>query len=221
MRVLSAVVVGLMLAVFVVGVSLFPMLHPTFTRVLSQRYSLVAQSGLPQQRVLAIAEQVRDYVLDVDAPPLPQTVDGRPGFDATAVSHLNDVRRVIDVEQSVTGVLAAVLAVWIGLAIARRRLSAIGEAFFAGAACCVLLVVLGGLAGTMNFDNFFAWFHGLFFAAGTWQFPANALLIEVFPEDFWMACGVVWAGLILFGGLVLGVFGMAIRGAQARALVTD
>lgn len=221
MRAFSAVVVGLALAVLVVGVALYPMLHPTFTRVLSQRYSLVSQSGLPQERVLSIAEQVRHYVVDANAEPLPATVDGRPGFDASAVSHLNDVRRVVDTAQLITGLLAAVLAVWIGVEIARRRFSAIEHALFAAAGWCVLIVVLGALVGTMDFEGFFAWFHGLFFAAGTWQFPANALLIEVFPEDFWMACGVLWGALVLLGGLALGGAGLAIRGVQTRGPETD
>ena len=56
----------------------------------------------------------------------------------------------------------------------------------------------------MNFERFFAWFHGLFFSAGTWEFPADSLLIEVFPEGFWVAAGSTWGALVMLGGVASG-----------------
>jgi integral membrane protein (TIGR01906 family) len=213
-----AIVSGLGLAFFVVGLALLPMLHPTYTKLLSQRYSLVAQTGLSQTRVLAVAEQVRRFVTDADANSLPATVDGRPGFDRQAVSHLRDVANVLDGAQTATGVLAALVAAWLGVLTARRRFRDISLGLMVGGGFCVLFVVLGALAGTMNFDALFTWFHGLFFAAGTWQFPADALLIEVFPEGFWVAAGATWAGLILLGGVVLGFGGWLVRSAETHPM---
>ena len=216
MRALSAFAAGLGLALLVVGVALYPMMHPTFTKLLSQRYSLVAQSGLSQPRILSIAEQVREFVVDGDMNSLPATVDGRQGFDAGAVSHLRDVRRVLDGARLVTGVLAALMAVWLGTEIVRRRFSAIAEGLFVGAGVSVLLVVLAVMAGSVSFDAFFAWFHGLFFSAGTWQFAENSLLIEVFPEGFWIASGVIWGLEVIVGAVIFGVAGWLVRGVQTR-----
>lgn len=223
MRIGSAIVAGLALALFVAGLALLPMLHPTYTKLLAQRYSLVAQTGLSQSRVLSVAEQVRRFVTDADANSLPAAVDGRPGFDRQAVSHLRDVANVLGGARTVTGVLAALVASWLGVLTARRRFRDISLGLMAGGGFCLLLVVLGALAGTMNFDALFTWFHGLFFAAGTWQFPADSLLIEVFPEGFWMAAGATWAGLILLGGAVLGLGGWLVRGAEThpRARLAD
>jgi integral membrane protein (TIGR01906 family) len=217
-RVATAIVAGLALALLVVGLSLYPMLHPTYTKLLSQRYSQVAESGLTQSRVLFIAEQVREFVADGDVSSLPATVDGRPGFDEAAVSHLRDVRKVLDGARTFTGVLAALVVVWLGIEIARRRFAVISSAMIAGAAWCLVIVVLGGVAGTMNFEALFTWFHGLFFSAGTWQFAADSLLIEVFPEGFWIAAGVTWGALILVGAGVLGVGGWLMRGAETHPL---
>ena len=217
MRVASAIAVGLMFALLVVGLALYPMLHPRYTQLLSQRYSLVSQTGLAPARVLAVAEQVRDFVADSDGEKLPATVDGRAGFDSAAVSHLLDVRKVIRGAKTFIGVLAALTAAWLGVQIARRRFSNIWLALFAGAGFCALIVVLGALAGTLNFEALFAWFHGLFFSAGTWEFPADALLIEVFPEGFWMAAGLTWGALILLGGVLLGASGWLLRGAETKA----
>ena len=216
MRIAKALASGLVLALFVVGLALYPLLHPTVTKLLSQRYSLVAEIGLPQHRVLQLAEQVRDFVSGSDADALPTTVEGRPGFDAAATSHLRDVHNVLGAARTATGWLAALVVVGLGVQIARRRFSAISDAMLAGGAVCVLLVVLAALAGTLDFDSFFAWFHGLFFSAGTWEFPADALLIQLFPEGFWMAAGLSWAGLVLLGGIVMAVAGRLVRDADSR-----
>ena len=74
-----------------------------------------------------------------------------------------------------------------------------------------VIVVLGAVAGLLNFDALFTWFHGLFFAAGTWEFPADSLLIEVFPEPFWSTAAAVWAGLVLLGAGILAVAGGFVR----------
>jgi integral membrane protein (TIGR01906 family) len=217
-RVVEALVAGMALALLVVGLALYPMLHPAFTNLVSQRYSLVAQSGLPAARVLSTAEQVRAFVADDGVDRLPATVDGRPGFDAPAVSHLRDVRRALAGAHTFTGVLAALVAVWLGVLIARRRFSAISDALISGAGLCMLLVAVAALAGVTDFEALFTWFHGLFFSAGTWEFPAESLLIEVFPEGFWMAAGLTWAGIVLLGGAVLGVSGWLVRGASTAVL---
>jgi integral membrane protein (TIGR01906 family) len=210
-RVVTTLLVGLALAVLVVGVTLYPLLHPTFTRVLSERYSLVQEAGISQTSMLSAAEKVREFVADGDVASLPATVDARAGFDAAAVSHLRDVQTVVSGARTVTGLLAAILVVWLGWELWRQRLDRIAPALLAGAGFCVAIVVLGAVAGIVNFDVLFERFHGLFFSAGTWQFPADSLLIQAFPEQFWSTAAAVWAGLILLGGALLATAGMLVR----------
>lgn len=210
-RILTTLLVGAMLAVLVVGVSLYPMLHPAFTRLLVERYSSAKSAGISEASMLASAEKVRQFVADGDVADLPATVDGRPGFDAAAVSHLRDVGHVVSGARILTGVLAAVIVLWLAFELSRRRFDRIAPALFAGAAFCVVVVILGAVAGTLNFDSLFEWFHGIFFAPGTWQFPADSLLIEAFPEPFWSTAAAVWAGLILLGGAVLAAAGALVR----------
>lgn len=217
MRLMTALIVGLALALLVVGLALIPLLHPTFTRLLVQRYSETAQSGLTQTQMLHYAEQVRGFVAGGGADSLPATVDGRLGFDTAAVSHLRDVRRVLGGAHTFTGILAALLVVWLGVATARKRFATIAWALLAGAGFCLLFVVLGALAGALDFDALFRWFHGLFFSAGTWEFPSDSLLIELFPEGFWVSAGATWAGLVAVGGVLLGISGWVVRGAEMHA----
>ena len=210
-RALTTLLVGVMLAVLVAGISLYPMLHPTFTRLLVERYSLAQEAGISRTSMAATAEQVRRSVADGDVADLPATVDGRPGFDAASVSHLRDVGRVVSGARVLTGVLAAVIVLWLGFELSRRRFDWIAPALFAGAAFCVIIVIAGAVAGTMSFDSLFTWFYGLFFAAGTWEFPADSLLIEAFPEPFWSTAAAVWAGLILLGAAILATAGALVR----------
>lgn len=217
MRSATTIVAGLALALLVVGLALLPLLHPKVTQLLAQRYSRVAESGLSQERVLHTAERVRHFVADGDSAILPATVDGRPGFDAASISHLRDVRAVIDRARVFTGVLAALVAVWLGVQISRRRFERISAALLWGAGLCIGIVLAGMLAGLVDFGSLFTWFHGLFFSAGTWSFSADSLIIEVFPGEFWIAAGVSWGLLVGIGGALLGVAGWLTRGVSARS----
>lgn len=211
-RVAESAVVGMALAVLVVGLALFPLTQPAFTRIVAGRYALAQEAGLTRSQMLSTAEQVRRFVVGGDAgSTLPATVAGRAGFDAAAVSHLVDVRRVIRGAQIVTGVLAALVAAWVAVGIARKRTHRIASAMRVAAVALVVFVLIAVLVGFADFEWLFTQFHGLFFAAGTWEFPADSLLILVFPETFWATAGATWAALMLLGAAALGVGARFVR----------
>jgi integral membrane protein (TIGR01906 family) len=175
---------------------------PWFTRALSTRHSLGIEAGLPQERMVQIAEDVRAFVTGGGGT-LPSRVDERDAFDASAVSHLVDVAAVISGAARVTFMCAALTLVWLLVSLRRRRFTELADGLRAGAVLSLAFVVLAGLAGTADFDAFFSAFHGVFFSEGTWTFPYDSLLIQLFPEPFWMIAGVSWAVLVaLFGGLM-------------------
>ena len=198
-------------ALFLIGVSAIALTAPAFTHIVASKTSLAEQAGLPLPRMLQIAEQVRVFVVDADSPPLPVAVDGRPGFDAAATSHLADVHRALEGARVVTGVLAAVLAVVIGVEVARKSTDRIADALFAAAIASAVLVALAVLAATVNFDAFFSAFHGLFFKAGTWEFPSDSLLIQTFPEPFWIVAGAAWGALVALGASAMSAVGWSLR----------
>ncbi len=216
MRRAWSVLIGLALAVLVVGLALALLTQPLFTRTLSERFSLAEEAGLSRGRMLDVAEQVRVFVTDRGSPALPDVVDGRPGFDAPSVSHLADVRRVIAGARLLTWVLAIVLAVALAVAVARRRLDEVARALRAGAVWCAAFVLLTVVAGLFDFDALFSSFHGVFFAEGTWTFAPDSLLIQTFPEPFWATAAAVWAGLVLLGSALLALGARALRASQAE-----
>lgn len=206
-------VVGVCLAVLALGIALLPLLTPTFTATLSARYSLVEESGLTAQRIAHVAEQVRAFVVGGGAGSLPATVDGRPGFDEAAVSHLADVATVIAWARLATGIVACVVFAWVAWALLGKRLGEVATALRVGAILTLAMLVLAVAAAFVDFEAVFSAFHGLFFAAGTWTFSYDSLLIQVFPEPFWMWSGLAWGAA---SALVAGVY-LLLAGVASRA----
>lgn len=221
MRSVSAWIVGLSLAIVVAGATVLPLTVPLFTRTLAARFSLAEEAGLSPQRMLQVAEQVRAFVVDSRGDTLPATVDGRAGFDAAAVSHLVDVRKVIGDARLVTGLIALVVIAWIAVQLGRGGASRVAGALRAGAVLTVVLVAVAAVAAFSDFESFFTAFHQLFFRSGTWTFPYDSLLIETFPEPFWASCGAAWAGLMVLGAGVLAGLGMGLERSAGKATLKD
>jgi integral membrane protein (TIGR01906 family) len=210
-RVVVTGIAGLLLAVMIVGVALLPTLHPALTANLVQRYSSAKDAGLSEARMLELAEQVRGFVTDGHPDTLPSRVDGRSGFDRSAVSHLRDVRGVLLAARALTGVLALVAVVWMAVAVSRKRLTELSSALLWACGFTLGTMAVAGTAATVDFERTFSFFHRLFFSAGTWSFPQGTLLIQLFPAEFWSAMGAIWGGLAVALGLALGVTGWLLR----------
>ncbi len=215
MRHLAVLVAAIGLALFAVGLSLMPLQTPGFTRTLSARYSHAAEAGLSRQRMLEVAESVRAYVVDGRGK-LPATVEGRPGFETEAVSHLDDVRRVLTAVRVLVLLLGIMLAA-AGLAAWRTGFRReVVQAFAAGAVATIAVPLVATAVALLDFPRFFASFHSIFFAQGTWTFPSESLLIRAFPESFWMASGLAWAFLTLACSASYAVCAASVRRLSAE-----
>lgn len=129
-------------------------------------------------------------------------------LDAEALSHLDDVYRVVVVARAVligVAVLAVAACVFVALRAGARKLG--GVLVAAGAGVLVVFALLAAWV-LVDFNGFFAAFHSLFFADGTWTFSYESLLITMYPPAFWMGMGGVWlattAGLSILA-LVIGI----------------
>ncbi|MBI5231855.1 MAG: DUF1461 domain-containing protein [Coriobacteriales bacterium] len=205
MRRVETALVAVALALTAAGLALIPLTSQWFTAQLSARFSQPAVVGIDQAKAAGLAEAARSHVSDFVPAELPRSVDGRSGFDETSVSHLTDVRRVISGARLAAGLLAGALTLWMALCTARGDYGRIARGLRAGAWACFGLVAAAAVFATVSFDAFFAWFHSLFFAPGTWVFPSDSLLIALFPQGFWIAAGIAWGALVLLtgGALVL------------------
>lgn len=109
-----------------------------------------------------------------------------------AVSHLDDVFGVVQAAK--WWLLAAVVAACVGCtATAFRGGKRLLGRVLAGAGVFVLTAfALLAAWVAIDFDGFFAQFHSLFFAAGTWTFSWDSLLICMYPPEFWVGMGAIW-----------------------------
>lgn len=113
-------------------------------------------------------------------------------LDAAVIAHLDDVNEVVGrFFMPLLGV--AMIAAFCLMGMLRMYGSTpVGRALlWAGAAALVLSAVLG-IWALVGFDGLFAGLHAVFFADGTWVFPADSLLIRMYPGSFWAGMAMVW-----------------------------
>lgn len=208
--------VAVVWAALVIGSAVMALTVPVYTSAMTQALKVPETADLPAADVVRLSAQVRSLVADSTYTPLPSEWNGTTAFDAGAVSHLLDVRTVLSVARLATGVSALLLALYVSWGIARRRLSVLASGLRAAAALLVFCVVAAVVVAFSDFESLFAVFHGLFFASGTWTFPADSLLIRLFPERFWVASGAAWGALVLVGAAALFVAARLLRATAAR-----
>ncbi|MDO8846913.1 MAG: DUF1461 domain-containing protein [Coriobacteriia bacterium] len=204
----EAALAAILLAITAIGVALLPVTTAPCVRAIVLAVDSASLTGLGEDATIEAAEAVRVFVLEADAPALPETIAGAPAFDEAAVSHLVDVRDVLLPARGLTFVLLVLAVMW---AVLRARTAdgrrVVGSGLRGAALLLAIGAVLSVLVGTVDFGSFFSWFHSLFFEPGTWTFPENALLIRVFPIAFWVSAGALWGVLVLMSALMLFIVG--------------
>ena len=85
-----------------------------------------------------------------------------------------------------------------------HEISALRGALLGGAGVTLVILVAIVTYLSLDFNDFFVQFHGVFFAAGTWTFLFTDSFIRLFPEKFWED-----AFTIIGGGAVLEALAIA------------
>ncbi len=189
------------------GVALSVVLMPWFTEFVAPATGATELTGYSAAQVRELALSVRNFVTSPNAPDLPATVRGQPGFGSTEVEHLVDVRGVFTGARIATIIATFALAALAAESVAAGRLRDVSRGMRMGGR--IILVACGAalVAGAIDFDSLFAALHSVFFRAGTWTFPADSLMIRLFPLQFWVAAGAAWGALTVIAALVLIVAG--------------
>ncbi len=139
------------------------------------------------------------------------TLSERYSLPQNALSHLSDCTPLFTTGKISVGVaggfgLAGLLI--LGLLRGRKRVGATLMASAVLTACCIV-----GLAAwaCINFDSLFTTMHSMFFANGTWLFDSKSLLIQLFPEAFWIAMAALWALTSIALSIVVFILGKLIK----------
>lgn len=122
-------------------------------------------------------------------------------FEGGEVSHMADVKLVI-LSAFGAGVLLILLSLIAVLYLRRRSPGGVRRGLFAGSIITLVIIISLGVLAVLGWEQFFAQFHSVFFASGTWTFSLQDTLIRLFPAQFWVDGGIVIAGLVLLASLV-------------------
>lgn len=117
-------------------------------------------------------------------------------FTDGEVAHMADVKLVMLVTMAV-GLVLGLLCVIFMIALSRTAKGGIRRALFAGSLWMLLVLIALGVLAVLGWEQFFAAFHGLFFADGTWTFLASDALIRLYPAQFWVDAGLAVGVLVL------------------------
>ncbi|MET3720305.1 integral membrane protein (TIGR01906 family) [Arthrobacter sp. UYEF21] len=122
-------------------------------------------------------------------------------FKDGEVSHMADVKLVI-LSAFGAGALLIVLSIVAIAYLRRKSTGGVRRGLFAGSIVSLAIIVGLAVLAVLGWQQFFAEFHRLFFASGSWTFALEDTLIRLFPGQFWIDAGIVIAGLVLLAALV-------------------
>ena len=122
-------------------------------------------------------------------------------FGDGEVSHMADVKLVI-LSAFGVGALLILLSLIAVIYLRRRSPGGVRRGLFAGSIVTLVIIIGLGVLAALGWEQFFAQFHSVFFASGTWTFSLQDTLIRLFPGQFWVDGGIVVAGLVLIASLV-------------------
>lgn len=188
----------------------------TPTRVLASAFSNDKDSPYDKAQLVEYAVAAKRYTFDdnklenIEYMTTRNAVDERRYLTPDALKHLDDCYRVASITKPVLIVIFIVTvlgAAHVAVRISRR---ALGVVLTLGGICTIATFVALGAWAMADWSGLFAAFHSLFFAAGTWTFSYDSLLICMYPEAFWIGMGVIWLAtsiivsiLVMFAGILL------------------
>lgn len=132
-------------------------------------------------------------------------------YSPETVSHLDDCYALLRTAYVVLAIaaIAAVAGLIACGTLGRKRL--IGNTLMAaGIAVFVTFAALAVFA-IVDFNRFFAAFHGVFFSQGNWTFPYDSLLICALPTEFWVGMGAIWLAVAALVSILSIAIGARLR----------
>ncbi len=177
-----------------------------------EKYDATRRTGLPQDEVLRIAQETRDYLTN-DEERLSVTVDGEPFYSEREIHHMIDVKRLMartfDAGWAALGYIVAFVAfvIWRHR---RRAPNVLARSILSASGVVALLVVVLGVIGIAGFDAAFRQFHLIFFTNDLWQLSSRDGLIQLFPQGFFfdttMLIGSVTLAVVVIPALFAGIY---------------
>jgi integral membrane protein (TIGR01906 family) len=134
-----------------------------------------------------------------------------PLFNPDEISHMIDVKRVMDSAWRAQVVSAAILILGFLFLLLRPATRVMAwNALFGGGFLTACLLLALGLFVMLGFNTFFTQFHEIFFPQGNWTFDYSDSLIRLLPERFFYDTFAMGAVTPLVSAVVLAVIGFVL-----------
>lgn len=140
---------------------------------------------------------------------------GEQLFTDDEVSHMIDVKFVV-LWAMLIGVILLVITLILALLLRSWRPGGMARGLFAGAWVTLGIIIAVAVLAIIDWQLFFAEFHRIFFADGTWTFPTDSTLIQLYPEQFWIDAGVAVVALAVLFAVILLIATWPTRRRRAR-----
>ena len=202
-QVLATILIAALCPLLALMLCLSPPLTP-----LVAAFTVQPASDFSREYLVQTAVALRDFCLGNDLAPLPTGSDYQIAITNDALAHLLDVRGVFIGLEVATTLATLLLVLSLVVLLKFGGLRVLSKPLLIGAAIPLAIALLLAAAIWIDFSGFFAALHSLFFAAGSWVFPADSLLIRALPQAFWLSCALIWAGamaLLCVSCLLLGI----------------
>jgi len=210
--------VSLLVPVALIGTALRILLSPIFINIeYRMPYFPVDEYGFSQQDRLRWAPFALKYLVnnsDVSYLGDLKFDDGVPLYNERELSHMADVKNVV---RGALNAWIISLAILILIAIFAYRgkwmpdyINGLrrGGIWMIGLAVTLGLIVGVGIIADPNvFEQFFIFFHSIFFKGDSWLFEYSDTLIRLFPIRFWEDA-FLWAAVLALGGGLALAFGI-------------
>ena len=131
--------------------------------------------------------------------------DGQPIYNERELSHMLDVKNLIQLMIKVMVPLAALLLISWLLAWRMGWQQQFWRTVSHGGWATLGLIALILAGVVLNFDALFDGFHRIFFTGSTWLFYTNDTLIRLFPEKLW-SDAFIFMGIFTLAGAVICTF---------------
>lgn len=216
MKIILSYLVSLLVPLALIGLSIRLLLTPVFLNIeYNMPYFPKDEYGFTKEDRLHWAPFALDYLVnnaDISYLGDLKFEDGTPLYNARELSHMQDVKNVVQGALRVWYVTLGILTVlaviaWQGGWTAEyinglRR----GGWWVVGLALGVAVIVIVGMAINPDvFWQFFTAFHSLFFEGDSWLFLFSDTLIRLFPIRFWQDAFLFAAFIVLGSGVMLGL----------------
>jgi integral membrane protein (TIGR01906 family) len=210
--------VSLLVPIALIGTALRILLSPIFINIeYRMPYFPADEYGFTQQDRLRWAPFALKYLVnnsDVSYLGDLKFDDGVPLYNERELSHMADVKNVV---RGALNAWIISLAILILIAIFAYRgkwmpdyINGLrrGGIWMIGLAVSLGLIVGVGIVADPNvFEQFFIFFHSIFFKGDSWLFEFSDTLIRLFPIRFWQDA-FLWAAVLALGGGLALAFGI-------------